>query len=247
MFPLVKHFKTKYFEYRLIDISDKVGWQLKARTRKGITKFKCKSEYFGYPVISLNQAFMNYKLKSIDLSEMDTSNIIDTREAFHRASIKQGIDLHMLDFRKLIYAAYMFSDSHIPVINFSNLKLPNLDDTYKMFFWVHDLVDLNLEGTVTDEIEDANFMFIWCNTLRTLDIRGFKFSVNNYTKNILGFESQTYLELILLSDKILADKLKTDYGFIIMDMGDKKVDIKIIKQKLMLLGYSRVCILCNTI
>ncbi len=246
MSALINHFKTRYFEYKLITIESgiepKYGWKLRARN--GVTKFKCRSSYFGYPVASLEQTFRYYKSDSIDVSGMDTSNIIDASEAFMSSHIKHGVDLHMLNFEKLEFTINMFNIACIPKINMSNLYMPNLHNAYRMFDSCYVLSDLNLNGTRTSKLSAADAMFAWCNELTSLDIRGLKFDNDYSGKSIFGYSCDDMnIRIVLVSDKLLADILKSDYGFVVMDVRSKQININNIKKKLNILGDNRVCLL----
>ena len=73
-------FQDDCFEYTLIEEQGVVGWQLKYL--KGVTNFKCKAVEQGYPVISLQSTFEFCIEYTIDLSEMDTSNVINMSYMF---------------------------------------------------------------------------------------------------------------------------------------------------------------------
>lgn len=243
MVPLLNTFMTSCFVYDYIEKSEVLkGWEIRAINRKGMYKFKTRSTYMGIPVVSMNKAFKDFRGRRIDLSRMDTSNIVDARGAFMGVTLDDGLDFSMLNLENLVHTAQMFQVAKIPKIDMHGLYLPKMTDAWEMFDYVT-ASEINLSGAHGNVIGTADYMFKGCKHIEQLDLRGFTFSDINCKMDM--FEYTPKLQLLLMKDEVFAPELERDYGFKVIKTKVKdSSDLEKIKAKAKLLGISRLCLVC---
>lgn len=143
------------FKYTLIELDGVTGWRVEAK--KNITKFDCKSEFKGYPVISYNKAFYNYWGKDLQLISIDMSNVIDARQMFDGCR-SDVIDVRGLDFTNVKYMDKAFKSRYCSKMRLSNADKYRPLTADEMFAGiqceVEGLTEINLENT-----KSANGMF----------------------------------------------------------------------------------------
>ena len=125
------------FLYKMIEISDETdsvkGWSIVSiGYDTKMRKFSCNSTYEGYPIISLNRAFAHYEYESLDVSGMDTSNVIDMSNVFAWAQELRDIDISMWDTHNVRNTHEMFLGcTEIKTIDIRNL---HVDTAERMFY-----------------------------------------------------------------------------------------------------------------
>ena len=98
------------------------------------------------------------RLTNIDVSKLDTSNVIDMTSMFYGCRALTSLDLSNFDTNKITNMSFMFSDC---------IKLTSLD----------------LNSFDTSNVTDMSFMFQECSSLINLDISNFTFNtVTGYTR-----------------------------------------------------------------
>lgn len=99
---------------------------------------------------SLSDAFRSrQKLTSIDLSNLDTSNVTDMKEMF------------------------MFSNGLKSIVFGDNFKTNNVTDMNNMFTYCSSLTELNLTNFNTSNVRNMGSMFSYCSKLINLDLSSF--------------------------------------------------------------------------
>ncbi len=235
-------FKDECFEYNLLNLNPRLsGWELKSIP--GVKEFKCKSEINGYPVISLNGTFKDYKYDTIDLSGMDTSNVICMEFTFENCAAKD-IDLSSFDFIHTDSMEGMFSYCLAKKITFGKDKIAHrLRYASEMFYKCSRLVELDMGGLEILDINSMNRIFIGCVNLRYLDARRFykQIYLIEYKDRFINYLDNIRC-IIVPSDehtkKVLKDK---DLEFDVIECKEK--DIEKIKQKANLLSTKSLLIL----
>lgn len=173
--------QDEYFEYTLIKeaITGTIGWRAKFI---GGEKAICENKINGYPVISMQEAFMGCKSTSLDLKGMDTSNVVDMSYMFYKCKAK-CININSFDTTKVVTMAGMFekceavdyklssiNTSHVKRFNsmFADCKAQLLDlrcfdtsEACSMSYMFSNCVlkELSIITFVTDKVEDITGMF----------------------------------------------------------------------------------------
>ena len=140
------------------------------------------------------------EIKSIDLSEFDTSNVSDMSfmfsecinlEELNLKNLKissvtslasmfkscinlKEIDLSNLDASSVTTMSGMFSScTSLTYINFSNIELGSLKDMSYLFNQSESLSRINLSNLNTETVETMSHMFSGCQQLKSLDLSDF--------------------------------------------------------------------------
>ncbi len=159
------------------------GWKLEAIP--GVTKFKCEKLFRGLPVVSLANTFADYKEKDIDLSEMDTSNIINMQSTFVNCQA-ENIDLSSFNFKEVKSMKNMFYGSNVKRITFGENKVaPNLFSIEMAFYCCYSLESIDISGLEADNLEIINCLFCGDTLLKYIDMRRIKLD-NEKLKNNPG-------------------------------------------------------------
>lgn len=141
------------FKYKLIQIGDIMGWSVKAKD--GITKFSCREEFKGYPIISTRGAFKNYWYKEIDVSNMRVNNVIDASETFENCRALK-VDISNWKLNKVKHLDKMFKSKYIKDIDISNIDWSNIVTATEMFKGcaakVNNLAKISVKDMKTDEM-----------------------------------------------------------------------------------------------
>lgn len=162
------------FKYKLIELDGIVGWKLTAKDN--ISRFSCKKEFKGYPVISLNGTFENYWYKEISVNEMRVDNVIDISKAFEncRAStidirnwsvdnIKNAdkafkskyikeIKMRHSNWSKLLSANEMFNGSEANVSGFNYLDIKDMNNIKDMFKRFNGKIVIKISNCKSEDI-----------------------------------------------------------------------------------------------
>ena len=113
-------------------------------------------------VTNMQGMFRAYGWKTLDLSNLDTSNVTDMSYMFTTSTYRDSVALEELDL--------------------STFVTSNVTDMSHMFENCRRLADLNLSNWDTSSVTDMSYMFNGCHYLRTLDLSGFDTShVTNMT------------------------------------------------------------------
>ena len=116
-------------------------------------------------------------LKSIDLSRIDTSEIINMSGLFNDCPILQKIDLanictgNVFDMRRMFYNC-----NSLTSLNLSNFDTYNVINMEDMFRNCSSLTHLDLSNFDTKNVLSMSNMFNGCKRLAVLDLKNFKFN-----------------------------------------------------------------------
>ena len=117
------------------------------------------------------------KLKSIDLSTWDTSNVADMSSMFQSCYSIEEINLNGLDTRNVTNMARMFNQckmlEKIELSNFNTSKVTNMS---RMFVYCTNLKNLDISNFDTSKVRDMSHMFDYCTNLNDLDISDFTYN-----------------------------------------------------------------------
>ncbi len=100
--------------------------------------------------------FQDYKLQSLNLSQFDTSKVVDATSMFTSLKLNTELDLSCCNFSNLKHADYMFYD-----VELGKLKMFNnhsISSAFGMFEWAK-INQLDFNGFKTDTIREMTSMF----------------------------------------------------------------------------------------
>lgn len=132
--------------------------------------------------------FVDSNVHEIDLTEFDTTNIVNMDYMFLKADLGDRLSLgsttttqindadrNILTFNTegVTSMSGMFKDCKVKHLDLSNLRTHNVTDFSDMFYNCDSLIDLNVDGFDTSNAEDFNGMFHGCNKLTQLNVKHF--------------------------------------------------------------------------
>lgn len=136
-------------------------------------------------------------LTSLDLSNFDTSRVMDMGSMFASSSNLTSLDLSNFDTSKVTNMSNMFSTmfslSSLNVSNFDTSKVTNMD---YMFAYLYSLTSLNLSNFDTSKVANMSSMFYNSFGFTSLNLSNFDTSnVTNMNNMFSNMRSLTSLDL----------------------------------------------------
>ena len=125
---------------------------------------------------STNFMFFNCEyLNSLDLSRLDTQNVINMGWMFNQCRALTNLNLSNLDTRKVKNMALMFNECvNLKFIDLSSFNTNNVKDMGGMFNRCESLASLgSISGFNTQNVTNMLFMFFGCESLKKLDLSNF--------------------------------------------------------------------------
>ena len=114
------------------------------------------------------------KLKTIDLSSFDTSQVTSMIQAFYQCNKLETIDLTNIDTSKVSDTGWLFSGcSSLQTLDLSSLDTSKVTSMRNMFSGCRNLTSLDLSSFNTSKVTDMLGMFEGCNNLTSLDVSNF--------------------------------------------------------------------------
>ena len=132
--------------------------------------------------------FVDSNVHEIDLTEFDTTNVVNMDYMFLKADLgdrlslgsttttqDNGADRNILTFNTegVTSMSGMFKDCKVKHLDLSSLRTHNVTDFSDMFYNCDSLIDLNVDGFDTSNAEDFNGMFHGCHKLTQLNVKHF--------------------------------------------------------------------------
>lgn len=118
--------------------------------------------------------YNNARLDCMDDILKLCGNMTDTSSMFYECDSLTNLDLSSLDTSNVIYMGEMFdSCTSLTSLNLSNFNTSNVTDMYCMFNNCYKLTNLDLSNFNTSNVEDMNTMFHECSSLISLDLSNF--------------------------------------------------------------------------
>ena len=133
--------------------------------------------------------FRNYtNMKSIDLSNVNTSNVINMGYMFQQCSSLANLNLNNFDTSNVVNMTAMFMIClKLETINLNNFDTSNVINMSFMFMYCRALNNLNLKKFNTSNVVSMMQMFFECFNLSSLDVSNFNTSnVNIMTQMFTG-------------------------------------------------------------
>ncbi len=113
-------------------------------------------------------------LKSVDLSEFDTSQITDMSEMFRGCSSLRSLDVGNFDTSQVTNMSEMFGGcSSLRSLDVSNFDTSRVTDMGGMFGGCENLTSLDVSHFSTSQVTDMSEMFWECSSLPSVDVSHF--------------------------------------------------------------------------
>ena len=125
------------------------------------------------------------KLKTLDLSEFDTSQVTSMYEAFYQCSNLTSIDLTNVNTSKVTNMEMMFySCEKLESVDLSGFDTSNVTLFERMFYGCNNLTSLDISNFDTSKLIGLSDMFGGCNRLSDLYLN---FNISNITYSLGSF------------------------------------------------------------
>ena len=136
-------------------------------------------------------------LESIDLSNLDTSNVTYMQDMFYNCTSLKSIDLINLNTSKVHNMSNMFYGCNsLQFVNFSNIKTSSLKYLNSIFYGCSSLESIDLSNIDTSSVINLSYMFYGCKSLKSIDLSNFDVSsVTNMNYMFHGCDSLTFLDV----------------------------------------------------
>ena len=130
--------------------------------------------------------FVDSNVPEIDLTEFDTTNVVDMDYMFLEANLGDCLSLVSstitqantpdrniltLNTEGVISMSGMFNDCKVKHLDLRKLRTDNVTDFSDMFCSCNDLIDLNVDGFDTSKAKDFHGMFQGCIKLTQLNVK----------------------------------------------------------------------------
>ena len=137
------------------------------------------------------------KLKSIDLSGLDTTNVTDMSAMFQNCQNLESLDSSGFDTTNVTSMAQMFENcQNLRGLDVSSFDTSNVEDMNRMFSSCSSLTSLDVSSFDTSNVSNMEGMFSWCSSLTSLDVSGFDTSNVEYMGGMFGScENLTQIDL----------------------------------------------------
>ena len=138
-------------------------------------------------------------LKSLNVSNFNTSNVTDMSQIFAFCSGLKTLDLNNFDTSKVTTMASMFHNcTGLTSLDVSNFNTSKVTTMLSMFYKCAGLTSLDLSNFNTSEVTDMSSMLESCSGLKTLDLNNF--DTSKVTTMSSMFSSSTGLTSLDLSN-----------------------------------------------
>lgn len=133
--------------------------------------------------------FVDSNVPEIDLTEFDTTNVVDMDYMFLEANLGDCLilvsstnaqantpdrNILTLNTEGVTSMSGMFKDCKVKHLDLNSLRTHNVTDFSDMFCSCNDLIDLNVDGFDTSKAKDFHGMFQGCIKLTQLNVKHFK-------------------------------------------------------------------------
>lgn len=148
----------------------------------------------GKPLVSMNSLFDTTIAVSVDLSNLDTSNIVDMTSMFRFSALKK-VDLSNFDTSNVENMGSMFDSAQVESLDLSNFNTSKVTDMGRMFANTR-LDALDLSSFDTSNVTNMSNMFYNFGA-ETLDLSSFDMS--NVT-NVESMFSNSIINILYLNE-----------------------------------------------
>ena len=128
-----------------------------------------------------------YRMTSIDLSALDTSEVTDMRNMFQYNESLTNLDLSNFDTSQVTDMSWMFAGCSITSLDLSKFDTSKVTNMSSMFSECDSLTNLDVSNFDTSEVTNMDSMFSECHSLTGLDVS--KFDTSKVTNMGCMFKS----------------------------------------------------------
>ena len=157
--------------------------------------------FVNVPVTNMDNFTLQCKdeLKTLDLSDFDTSQVTSMLKAFYQCSNLTSIDLTNVNTSNVTNMSAMFGEcSNLTSLDVSNFDTSNVTSMASMFSYCTNLTSLDVSNFDTSNVTDMTLMFSDCPNLTSLDVSNF--DTSNVTSMIYMFSYCTNLTSLDVSN-----------------------------------------------
>ena len=124
---------------------------------------------------SCYKMFYCCKLKSLDLSNFDTSSVTSMWSMFRDCEKLSELDVSHFDTSNVTSMGAMFYHCYRLIkLDLSNFDTSNVTSMWAMFHHCYSLIKLDLSNFDTSSVTSMGYMFCYCKSLKELDLSHFK-------------------------------------------------------------------------
>ena len=165
-------------------------------------------------VTNMSEMFlMCSNLTSLNISGFDTSNVTDMGYMFNGCSNLTSLDLSGFDTSRVTDMGGMFGYcTNLTSLDLSGFDTSNVTDMYDMFEGCENLTSLDVSGFDTSNVTDMSYMFSRCKKLASLDVSDFNTQNVGYIRYMF-YGCDSLLELDLSSWDLSSLKTKGSHTF----------------------------------
>jgi len=148
-------------------------------------------------VIDMSFMFAEAAIKSLNLNNFNTKNVRFMENMFEALNLETGIlDISNFDGTSVVNTFSMFCNSNIKEINLANFIGGKIFDMSSMFAYCSSLISLNLSNLNTENTKYMMNMFSECSSLTSLDLSSFNtHQVTDMSHMFDGCSSLTSLDV----------------------------------------------------
>ena len=159
----------------LIDVDADGDGGVVAWTEENGTVMKVSSQITGVKVQAANNScnmfHYQWKLQTIDFTNLDTANVTNMNSMFYGCSGLTSLDLSPLDTSKVTDMGYMFSGCNgLTSLALSPLDTSKVTNMRYMFQDCNGLTSLDLSPLDTSKVTNMGYMFSGCSGLTSLNL-----------------------------------------------------------------------------
>lgn len=197
--------------------------------------------------------FVDINVSEIDLTEFDTTNIVDMDYMFLEADLGDCFSLGSptnaqantpdrniltLNTEGVTSMSGMFKDCKVKHLDLNSLRTHNVTDFSDIFCSCNDLIDLNVDGFDTSNAEDFHGMFQGCIKLTQLNVK--HFNVDNVLHMSCLFSKCLRLKVIDLESWNFSQVIDANEMFVYCEKLEKIIanfNFKMIKEMAFMFCY----------
>ena len=158
--------------------------------------------------------FMNNfeNIKEVDISNLDTSKVVNMKYAFNGCSSLKKINTDKLDTSNVENMSSIFANcTSLESVDLSKLNTKNVTDMSDMFFKCSNLKSIDLSNFDTSNVENMSYMFGDCNGLTEINLNDL--NTRKVTSMMAMFTNCKNLNEIDLIDLDTDSVINTSYMF----------------------------------
>ncbi len=128
-------------------------------------------------IVDMHTMFYGCKnLRSVELGDIDTSNVTNMYAMFYGCNNLNSVDVSRFNTSKVTYMAGMFGECWcLDKLDVSGFDTSNVISMYSMFLSCYELDSIDVSDFKTQNVTDMSSMFSSCYDLQSIDISGWDF------------------------------------------------------------------------